>query len=230
MKKHILLPVLLIIGSATVFGQVFIGPKVGVTFSNYGLSSKDKDVYNSNLNWGLLGGVSFEIPFSSRFGMQAEVYFSQKGGILKRNENVSNTTDYPYNCVHEKLNYVEVPILFRFRFQGRPLGGFISAGGEIARTFGGKRILGPKEDEKKHNIEIGTGDNHDYKPMDMGLLIGGGLSYELGVGELIFDARYVLGVARMGKIGSNVQEAYHEGNGTNRSIQLSLGIIFPIGG
>ncbi|MCB0517973.1 MAG: PorT family protein [Lewinellaceae bacterium] len=229
MKKLILLPLLLMMAGVSVFGQVFIGPKAGVTFSNYGLSSDDKDVYNSNLNLGFLGGVTFEIPFSSRFGMQAEVYFSQKGAIFRRNENESNTTRYPFKCVHEKLNYVEVPILFRYRFQGRPLGGFISTGGALARTFGGKRIEGSKEKGTKRTIEVGSGANDDYKATDIGFVIGGGLSYELGFGELIFDARYILGLVKMGEV-TNDNPDYLYGNGTNRSIQLSLGIIFPIGG
>ena len=232
MKKCIFLPFILIFSSACLWGQVFIGPKMGMTLSNYGLTTSDKDNYNSNLNFGLLGGATLEIPFSSTFSMQAEVYFSQKGTILNRNDN-ADTTLFPYKCIHEKLNYIELPLLFRYRFQGRPMGGFITAGSAIGRALGGKRILGSKEsalEKDKTNIEIGTGSTHDYKPFDIGLVIGGGLSYEIEVGELIFDARYVIGATRKGNIGNDVKNPYHQGNSTNRSLQLSLGIIFPIGG
>lgn len=216
----------MLLAASQLTGQVFIGPKAGVALSNYKLSSTDAEHFNSQLNPGFLAGVVFELPMSSTFSVQAEGLYAQKGASLTVN---SNETNPAYMCIHEVLPYLEVPVFFKYRFPGRPLGGFISAGSELAFAFNGKRKIGTKEAEAK-TIEVGSSSNDDYIKSDLGLLFGGGLSYEIGFGELILDARYIMGLKEMGRVVNDSVRSTYFGNGKTRSLQVSLGVIFPIGG
>jgi hypothetical protein len=232
MKKCIFLPFIVIFSSTCLWGQVFIGPKMGASLSRYTSldSETDQKYYTTSFMPGFLGGITFEIPFNSTLSLQAEGYFVQKGSSVNRH---SRENDTKYVCIHESLNYIEIPVLFKARIQGRPIGGFAFAGPAIGYGFGGNRRIGKPKSELEEKVTFGNNEEFDdYKNLDIGVQLGIGMSVELGFGELVLDGRLVQGLSQIGEVKSdyfNLEKIY-QGDTKNQSLQVSIGLVFPIGG
>ena len=133
--------------------QLKVGAKVGASMSRYGYSDDFSD-YDAVFTPGLTGGIMLEIPFGGRFALQPEVLFTQKGSVLRANELNFLLTDSQtpwvdgfvfnnhirgYADFTEKLNYVEVPLLLKYKFRGSKISSYLAAGVVFSSAVGKAR-------------------------------------------------------------------------------------------
>ncbi|MDO5656173.1 MAG: porin family protein [Flavobacteriaceae bacterium] len=130
------------------FGQISYGAKVGVNMS------KIKDVHgDSNQGFGFMAGGFVSIPlqdYSQEFFIQPELLFSQLGE-KDGSESV-------------KLNYIQIPVLFKAYFSEQDTEFF----GEIGPQLG--FMLG-------QNLPKNYRYNHEFNTFDYGVTAGVGFSY-----------------------------------------------------
>lgn len=222
--------------------QISLGVKGGVTFSNMSQSDLFKDLYNSELRLGFAAGIMAEIPLGGRFAIQPEIFWAQKGENSRpKRDNIEGLLNgepvYIWNDF--TFNYIEIPILFKYKFRGQAVGGYLAVGPVISSALSGKvefslvdangKVLKgidgyPASGAGEIPLEFGTGALDDFKSSDFGFSFGGGLSFALGSGQLVADARYVLGFTNL-DVDSDEDLSIK-----NRSIQVTVGYLFPLGG
>ncbi len=142
-------------------------------------------VVRGDPTWGFLVGAFGETRISQNVALNLAVNYTQKGG-----RGFTGTGLLDAESVELDLNYVEMPLLVELLLPfGRTWGlmayGGIAAGYNVTCKvkFGG----GSKESCKDTALGGAT--------FEWGLPVGGGLSYNVGDGEMIvFDVRYTWGL------------------------------------
>lgn len=171
MKKIYLFLGLALAGKAGMAQQIEIIPKVGINMSKQNIG----DLSGEKNRTAIQGGVAVNIAAGSRFSIQPELNFIQKGTKIK-----NGTLDET-----RKLNYLELPVLAKYSVG--PV--YLNAGPSIGL------LLGQNDKTKKQYGET-------LKKLDIGLQLGAGLALPAGPGKLIVDARYAMGLTNIGKLHS----------------------------
>ncbi len=208
--KKIVLQVALMVFSFTVSAQTII-PKIGFSVSKIASSEADEDSeIKSKL--GLMLGAAVEIPIKNSFSLQPEILYIQKGVKSSASED-----DFSYEY-KETVNYLEIPVLFKVSF-GEGTKFYVNAGPSLAFAIGGKwtseESFDGDTESDSGKLKFGTGDEADYKGMDIGLQIGGGA---LIADKFMIDLRYGVGLS---SIATSNEGNYWE---KNRAIQVTFGV------
>jgi opacity protein-like surface antigen len=208
MKKNVLL-VALIVFSITIHAQTII-PKIGFTVAKIAASEEGDGENKSKL--GLTLGAAVEIPFKDNFSFQPELLFIQKGGKYTYSEDDESSE------TKETINYLEIPVLFKVTF-GDATKFYANAGPSFGFAIGGKykyeENIDGDTDSESGDLKFGSGEEDDYKGLDLGFQLGGGV---LIADKYIIDLRYGLGLSNI----SNEEE----GDFTlkNRVLQITFGM------
>jgi hypothetical protein len=192
--KKTLLVIMLALFATSAFAQVKFGVKGGINLSSANIEMDgEKESYDSKL--GPLFGAFAEFQLSEKFAFMPELVYSMEGGKsdMKYSENwegsevsISLEDDF-------KLNYLNLPLLFKFKvgngiglYAGPQIGFLLSAEYKYTMTasFEGmsetdSETIDIKEDMKSTNVSLGFG-----------------ASYETQMG-LGLDARYNLGLSNI---------------------------------
>ncbi len=164
--------------------QFSMGPKIGLSFST--LTNLDAS-YRTNVTdiVRMQFGIAFNFANRKVYSFQPEVLYFQKGGEVKYNNN-------KYNYMKFNTNYFEVPAMFKFSFGGHELKGFLDIGPYLAYWASAMSIyrFGQNDTVVKESYVF---DNKDDNRLDLGLCFGGGASYKVGPGKIVFDLRYDMG-------------------------------------
>jgi len=174
--------IILAIGISTVtYGQKFeIGAKGGVNVSNFTGTDNWQNVKTKSLVGYHVGGfVSFFI--GNNFAIQPEVLFSSQGAKF---ETADQTID-------QKIYYVNVPLLFKFRTNG---GFYIEAGPQLGFKTG----------------QSSSSADSIAKSMDFSVAGGIGFHSKMGLG---IGARYTAGISKVGdfKAANGINPDYKNG-------------------
>ncbi|MCD6250437.1 MAG: PorT family protein [candidate division Zixibacteria bacterium] len=147
------------------------GFKVGLNMANV----SGDDVEGTDSKMGIVGGLFFTYNFSSTFALQPEILYTMKGCTMTE-EGVD---------VDVKVDYIEIPVLFKFTFgQGTTKPCFF-AGPAMAFLMSAKmEAMGLSVDFKD-----------ETKSMDLGIVFGGGVDFAMGNGTMTFDGRYTMGMS-----------------------------------
>jgi hypothetical protein len=170
-------------------GHVNIGIKGGLNVSNIHADDGSEYDYRIGYHFGLLG----HIHLGNHFAIQPEILFSSQGAKYTFENETTN-----YN-----LDYINVPVLFQYMFNG----GFrIEAGPQVGFLARAKYIN-----------NSGTSDEKDYiEPIDWALCFG--MSYVHPSSGFGVDARFNMGLSNIDKNTSVVS--------TNRGFQAGVFYIF----
>lgn len=187
-KKLLLASALIGIGFFGKAQQVEIIPKIGVNFSKQNIGNLSGEKMRTRIQGGV--GVKFNTNIQN-FSIQPELNYIGKGTRLK-NGNIKTDLD---------LNYLELPVLAKYSFG--PV--FVNAGPSIG-------LLMDKESKVIKNY------GEKLKKLDFGVQMGAGVAVPLGIGKVIVDARYNLGLSDLGKQTSI----------KNRGIIASVGYAIPL--
>jgi hypothetical protein len=139
------------------------------------------DAESSTRN-GFVAGGFLAFPLGESLSLQAEALFAQKGAQFEFEE--LDTT--------LKLDYVEVPLVLKYRFGGDGIRPYVFAGPYVAfRT--------------KAEVEVDAGDDgtstdeleDETKSTDFGAVAGGGIEFPAGDGAFLVEARYARGLTNV---------------------------------
>jgi len=170
--------------------RIRIGLKAGVNFAKFNI---EKDIGENiedfaggkpKVKTGICVGGFVTYRINNIFAVQPEVLLTMKGSKLEFDSD--GTTDKDTWT----LNYLEIPVLAKLSipvWSNRP---HLFLGPALAIKLSAKREYegGGEEDFSEH-----------VESADFGLILGGGLDFELGRGRLSFDTRFTVGSTRIFK-------------------------------
>ena len=106
MKKIIIAFLALVITTNLLYAQdAFIGIKAGTN-----LTKIDGQSFKDGYKMSFQGGLFMELDFNKKIGIQPEFLFSQV-----QSENASGIIPYTFQNNEVNLNYLSIPILFRYK-------------------------------------------------------------------------------------------------------------------
>jgi len=170
-----------------------------------------------------LGGIAAGIGYESggQFGLEIDVMYLPKGVHYK-----GSTSDFGVAGTFEmsvKTAQVSVPVLLKLTVASNP-GIYLLGGGEIAYVLSAKAGL-------KYDIQgIGSGSEEEdfkenIKPLDYGVVFGGGISLPMGSSRLFVEARYHMGMANLQKSNTGYEGAVPSDFNPKTSLLLVAGGI-----
>lgn len=180
----------------------------GVNFSKYKLTyldELDESYYSTSRLMGFHAGLVFDVPFGGSLGVQPSIMFSQRGNKLNY-EKADPQYAETYQSKHN-LNYVEVPILFKYKFGSEDAGFSLLAGPSLNFAIGGKMVESGKWvftsnstgqsflGKVNQTIDIKVGDkvNNQFKAFDAGFMFGANGYFPVGDGNLVLEAKFYVG-------------------------------------
>lgn len=162
------------------------GFKAGVNIANITGSDVDDfmDVLSyfagASLSNKTLMGFSFggfvTYNFSPTVALQPELLYSMKGFTI--------TAEGEDEDVDVKMDYIEIPVLFKFMFGKGTAKPYLFAGPSLGILVSSKMKSGGESVDAKDL----------WKTTDVGVVFGGGVGFPLGQGALSLDGRYTMGV------------------------------------
>ena len=154
------------------------GIKAGVNFANL----HGSDVRSGlDSRTGIAGGLYLRYGIGTALYIQPEVLYSMKGSKTT----VADTT------TTLKLDYIEVPIMLKYAFQG--------SGSSITPNIGVGPAFAFKVSAKDSEDPGQTADvSSDFKGFDLGLAFAGGLDFAAGPSAVSLDVRYTMGLSKIG--------------------------------
>ncbi len=170
--------------SASVAAQGLTGKglKAGLNIAN--LRGDDMEDWDSKMGFSAGGFITYSI--NDMFAIQPEVLFTMKGAKYEKElygETLKQTIS---------LNYLEIPVLAKLSM---PTQGSVKPNLFVGPSLA---ILLSAKVEWEYGVESDELDmKDDTKSIDLGLVFGGGVDFDLGPdkGKLSAEARYTLGLA-----------------------------------
>ncbi len=154
-----------VLAEGTTFG--FMG---GLNLAN--VTGDDVEDNETKLCFG--GGVFVNFPMNEVISMQPELLFMMKGTKL-----------VAFDDAGVRMSYIDIPVLAKFTV---PMEGAFApcffVGPYVGFNTSAESYVEDEEFDVKDQI----------KSTDYGLVFGGGFDYAMGEGNLIFNARYALGL------------------------------------
>ena len=158
----------------------YVGPKAGITFSNY----KSKTPWKEVTNMGYTAGVTAYKQINSHVGLNIELEYIQKGYYHKICNSITDELD---------ANYIELPVLGDYtllipglkNFKAHANLGFYSAYWLSAKY----KMQGYDSDSEDFDFA-----KNNAKRFDFGPIGGGRIEYILKNASLSLDFRYELGL------------------------------------
>jgi hypothetical protein len=207
-KLSTLLFVFILAGGITATTQaqspLSFGLKAGLNIAD--ISGPDSD---SDTRTGLTGGLAvyLDLPVLP-IGIESGLYYSQKGSSYSDSDEFG---DFDETL---KLDYIEVPILARINFPTPgPIGPHLVAGPYIGFNI----------NAQAEGTEDGFSYDEDISDLisstDIGLMLGAGLDFSLGVTALNAQVRYSIGL-------TNVYDFDMDDTYRNSVFSLVVGINF----
>ena len=180
---------------AAICGETTIGVTGGVNIAS--LAGDDVEGWDSRTA-AYFGGY-IEYPFTPLFSLRPELLYTMKGGTTSE-EDVDVTA---------KLDYVEIPVLFKVNV---PMEGNIRPFAVVGPGIGFNTGATWEADGHEEDIE-------DVKAMDIGLIFGGGVGFPVGGGRYTISliVRYELGV-------TTIDDSDEEADVKNRTISIGAGL------
>ncbi len=165
-----------------------LGVKGGVNIADIG--GKDADSLGSTkTKLGFVAGVFAEFMIGDMFAIQPEVLYSQKG--IKEDVATGPAAKF-------KLDYVEVPVLFKVNIpiEGSKVRPSVYAGPAVAfkascKVSGSSGGVDANVNCDDPSIDV------PVKSMDYGVAFGGGIAFDVGGAEVGVDVRYTLGLSKV---------------------------------
>jgi len=161
-------------------GGVSLGVKGGSAFNSLGGQDAGAVVKRT----GFIGGLFLNVSFLKVFSVQPELLFHQGGA--------TNTVHNNVDVI--KINYVDVPVLFKFRI---PLGGTvfpnIFAGPDFSYKVGSTYTTTSQQSNKTITI-----DNGNISKTATGAVVGAGIDIQIDHLFLSVDGRYGASFTNLG--------------------------------
>ena len=216
---------LLFLISNSVFAQTGIrfGMKAGYNLAmQYGTIPPDINYeVDSDSRHGFTGGILLFFPITEAFGVQQEFLYVNKGSVQHvdlTEPPVRTTSDY-------KINYFELPILFKYTFAHLgPVGIFGSSGFTLSMLLNGKYAVTGDIDIDGTLVNFSqSGDTEGLDIFDYSFIYGLGVKFPLFNRDWFFDYRQTIG---WNTLNMPTFEGEDPAPLRNQSYAFTLGLIF----
>lgn len=187
----------LLLSTTYSFAQVSVGAKAGIYTSFIDVTDAAEGLTQNveGLTTATFGIVS-EIGLGENFAFQPELLYTTKGFKVSEGLNI-NLGGFPIPAgvtASTKINYLELPLLAKYKFGNEGLRFNITAGPVVSYAMNGqldtRANLLLDINPIKTNIDL---DALNYERLEVSASIGVGMEYETGGGAFFADARYVHG-------------------------------------
>ncbi|HUR30951.1 MAG TPA: porin family protein [Saprospiraceae bacterium] len=162
----------------TTVAQPKFGVRAGVNISNQEFKQGDLNI-QPKTKYGLDLGFVTNFPLGEVVSFAPELHWLQKGFTIE---------DFHFNGLvmngTSTLNYLELPLLIKFNF-GETAKFFVMGGPSFGYLLSDKTV-----DDNGNEIDLG-----DRSNIELGAHFGAGI----GVGPVIIDVRYLLGITNLAK-------------------------------
>ncbi len=195
--KNFTLLVIMMMFSGMMYAQPKFGIRVGGNITNAQYKQGDL-THEIKSKFGLDLAVVTDFPLGEVVSIAPELHWLQKG------YKIEDFNGPLFDDATSTLNYLELPILVKLNF-GEEAKFFVMAGPSIGYLLGENT-----EDENGDEIVI---DLDDYNRLDLGAHLGAGF----GIGPLVIDVRYLLGVSNFAK---DVDDTTIHNNGFGAGVSL----------
>ncbi len=213
---------------ATGYAQISVGIRGGITRASIPVKSYGGEVDNT-LN------PTFSIPVEIRLRkiavIQPELNFFQKSARITQKTSSITTegekTSSFMNCRY-KLNYAHMPVLLKLSpihkkvnfsvFMGPNLG--VAINGTEETLYETATSEGAWAYVESRKVDVGV-DGSEFDRIEVGMIFGGGIQYQLNRSKLVLDVRHQVG------LGHDVNPN-NEGNISNQGTSISFGYMFEL--
>ena len=195
--QNVLTRAALLLTATFSYAQVSVGAKAGVYTSFIDVTDAAEGL-TQNVE-GLTSptyGLVAEIGLGENFSFQPELLYTTKGFQVSEGINI-NLGGLPIPAgvtARTKINYLEVPVLAKYKFGTEGLRFNVTAGPVVSYAVNGqldtRANLLFDINPIKTNIDL---DALNYERLEISASVGAGMAYETSGGEFFADARYVHG-------------------------------------
>lgn len=217
---------LLVAITASLFGQVSLGAKAGIYRSDIAVQGIDNNLLpNTQGITDISLGIVSEIMIGQNFGVQPELTYEKSG--FKINEGLDlDLFNIPIPLgvkAKVKVDYLSLPILAKYKIGTGPVKGYVTAGPNFRYALQGdvQTFATVIVDIPIWSQDINfSGEN--VQRMDIGGVIGAGVSFETGPGQLFLDARYNHGFTQVDNFSFADLQLRNTGMGINIGYMMPL--------
>lgn len=222
--------------------QIQIGAKAGFINSTASVDTRNIAFTETESLNGLQLGLVYDHDISSTFSIRTELLYAEKGYRVRKYFDASYfDTKKLQNSSYWQLqmNYLEVPILFKWNVESARLKFYLNAGFYGAYWFSGKNTgsfftanLGDpfyarKTASEKYDFDNDFGANkRKDNRFDIGAVVGTGLAYKIKQGEFFLEGRYNYGFADRYTFESAAPKYYQ--TQTNKNWSVTFGFMFNL--
>ncbi|RPH95218.1 PorT family protein [candidate division KSB1 bacterium] len=188
MKKYaiaVALTLLMALFSTSLYAAPALGVKGGLNIAG---ATKDPDGgFSVSRKVGVMIGGSIEMPLtaSNKITLRGELLYVSKGW-KEEGDYVWFGTPVEYEGT-ASVDEIDIAPFLVFRFPSGKMTPFLQVGPELGLNLSAKA-------KAETNGASDTDDIKDWSGMNLGLNLGAGIAVPAGNGEVVFDARYNLGL------------------------------------
>lgn len=175
MKRTFFTLFMMLLVSTAAFSQAQVGLRAG---ANWATIFGEEAPSGVERPWrsGFTIGLASSFHITPMFAIAPELNFSQRG------DRTTGTAAGVNFDSKNRLNYLEIPVLFRLSF-GDVLKGYVNAGPAFSYWLGGKF----------DNEDINFSEIDDERRWEVGAAFGGGVQLDTEGGSFLIDLRYTRG-------------------------------------
>ncbi len=187
------------LGAYAQSSSIFVGGSGGGNLSQYSYTADYANLWTSSKpKPGLNGGVVFGVEFGS-MAVVSGVNFIQKGTKSETDNYQLENGSIGYVKGRENTNFIQIPMLFRYRFLSEKFGLTASAGPSFNIGLSGNtkmelEVANVGSRSESGTVRYGTGINDTYKRFQPGFMLGPGMLMKVGeAGKLGVNIYWDLG-------------------------------------
>ena len=195
--------------SSPLSGQTTLGFQGGLSLATIGGS--DADYMDPGYRTGIGLGAFLNLPVTELLSIQPEFFYLQKG---------FQTTEQGVEITFA-VDYVEIPVLLRIDV---PVEGTIAPYFLVGPALGFKASCEVTGSDAGVEVSLDCDEAEvELKALDLGAVVGAGLSFEAGPGDFQIQARYNYGFM-------SVDDSEYEDDIKSRAFSFLVGYSFLMGG
>ena len=230
MKK----PSMLLLSLAAIFPRLgkaqntsfFIGGSAGGNLSQYSYTADYADAWTSSKpKPGLNGGVVFGMEYN-KMALVSGISFIQKGTKSETDNYRLENGAIGYLKARENTSFLQIPLLFRYRFLSEKFGLTASAGPSFNIGLAGStrlemQVVNVGSQSRSSTVHFGSGINDTYRRFQPGFILSPGVLMPVGEkGKLAANIMWDLGFNALNKRSSSASGV--DGKIMNVSMILSV--------
>lgn len=233
--KQIFIITFILFVSQIANAQVYVGLSSGVAITKFKTTSEGPTLNKPSCK--SLVGFNLDVPvlfkLTKNVAIQSGLSYLNMGTTINRDYSsyyVIDVTDPIYQALLNiddtkyRLNYLSVPLTCNFSIPLNKYSVYIKAGGYISTLlYGTNKSV---ESDSKKKLDLGR---EQLNTLDIGGILGGGMSRTIGSGFLFFDVRYMIGISNLNESTDILALSFGSNEVNNRGVFFNVGYMFNLG-